>query len=170
MALTIEDGSIVAAADSFVTVAEIRAYATKRGVDLPADDAEVEVLAQKAMDWFVAQEHELAGARVDKAQTLPYPRCGVRLYGFAVDEDEIPSLVKEIQMQASLDANSVDLLPTHAATPGGAIKKEVVDVLETEYHRPGASAIDFTPQLSKLDDLIKPLQAGRGLGLNVARA
>lgn len=169
MALVIEDGTIVADADSFVSVAEIRGYALERGVVLSATDSDVEILARKAMDWFRSIEDTLNGTRVAKAQTLPYPRCNVKVYGFDVEETEIPELVKEIQMQAAFDANTVDLLPTHAATPTGAIKKEVVDVLETEYHRPGASAIDFNPYLGKLDELVKPLQATRGLGLSVFR-
>lgn len=170
MTLTIETGAIVANADSFVTVAEIRTYAIGRGITLPADNEQVEILARKAMDWFIAQEPSLAGTRVDKAQTLPYPRSGVYIHKFEIDNDEIPPLVKEVQMQAAVDANTIDLLPSHAATPTGAVKKEVVDVLEVEYFRAGTSAIDFTPILSKLDDLIKPLQASRGLGLNVFRA
>lgn len=169
MALVIEDGTIVAGADSFVTVAEIRDYALERGIVLSATDSDVEILARKAMDWFRSIEGTLNGTRVAKPQMLPYPRCNVTVYGFDVAETEIPELVKEVQMQAAFDANTVDLLPTHAATPTGAIKKEVVDVLETEYFRPGASAIDFNPHLAKLDELVKPLQTTHSLGLNVFR-
>ena len=51
MALVIEDGSEVSTANSYVTVAEIRTYATTRGVTtIPAVDAEVEVLAIKSME------------------------------------------------------------------------------------------------------------------------
>ena len=167
MALILEDGSIVANAASFVSVAEITAYAVERGVTVSATASDVEILARKAMDWLISKESTLAGVRVDNAQTLPYPRTGVTVHGFEVLSTEIPALIKEVQMQAATDAHSVDLLPTHAATPEGKIKVDKLDVIETEFFRPGSG--DFTPILTKLDDLLKPLQTGRGLGLNVFR-
>ena len=50
MALVIEDGSRVAGANSYVTLAEARAFASARGVTLSAVDATLEPFVIKAFD------------------------------------------------------------------------------------------------------------------------
>ncbi|MBU4707835.1 DnaT-like ssDNA-binding protein, partial [Salmonella enterica] len=42
MALVVEDGSIVAGADSYLSLEDARALAAKYGYALPADDTEAE--------------------------------------------------------------------------------------------------------------------------------
>jgi len=74
MALIIEDGTIVAGADSYATLAVLRAYALKRGVTLSAVDADLEVLAIKAMDYIGSFEDKFQSARTDPVnQLLSFP-------------------------------------------------------------------------------------------------
>ena len=51
MALIIENGTIVANANSYATVAELRGYAALRGATVPTDDAQCEYMLIKAMPF-----------------------------------------------------------------------------------------------------------------------
>ena len=140
MALVIEDGTVVANANSFVTAAEIRSYAAARGITLSAVDAEIDPLAIKAMDYIESVEVQMQGSRTSALQYLPLPRTGMTIYGEDVGANVIPVAAKRAQMQLALDAHSgVDLMPTMS---GAVVKREKVGPLETEY----ASGVDFDGQ------------------------
>lgn len=165
MALTIEDGSIVANANSYNTVAEIRAYATARGSSLPVDDADVEVLAIQATDYLESLYKSYQGYRTDPAnQNLQWPRTGVVLYDdYEVAPDEIPTLLKNAQAQATVEAYEQDLLPNSTQL----VKKEKVDVLEVEYMDGSSDSVSFP----KVDALLKPLfNPSAGFSVRTVRA
>lgn len=96
MALIIEDGSIVAGANSYITVAEYNAWADARfGASrstAPATDAEAEQLILRAMDYFEGQNFQ--GELVEKGQPLQWPRAWVCIDGYVVETNEIPPEVK----------------------------------------------------------------------------
>ena len=159
MALVIEDGSLVAGADSFVTVAEVRAFAEARASDsnLPAADADVEPLVRQAGDYIEALRDDFQGAKITKDQSLQFPRYNVFVDGFEYDADEIPPVLKSAQCQLAIDASGgVDLQPTGDGQP---IKKEKVDVLETEYFT-GSGAPQ--PVLTRARALLRPLLKNGG--------
>lgn len=143
MSLTIEDGTIVEDADSYATVAELRAYATKRGATLPAEDgpgdAACEVLLIVAMDWLAAQSERWKGVKVAQDQPLDWPRDGVVVGGYELPSDAIPEDLKRGQMQLAIDAQTLELQPTiDAAGQVGPVVREKVDVLEVQYAAPTA--------------------------------
>ena len=151
MALIVEDGTIVANANSYNTVAEIRAYAVARGSTLPVADEDVEVLAIQATDYLESFYKKYQGYRTDPAnQVLQFPRTGVVLYDdYEVGSNEIPTLLKNAHAQATIEAYESDLMPNH--TQG--VKKEKVDVLEVEYLDGSSDSVG----LPKVDALIEPL-------------
>lgn len=161
MALIIENGSLVVGADSFVTVAEVRAFAAARASDLSGkSDGEIESAARLAMDYIKGKEREMQGVRVSADQYLPFPREAVYMFGFLVPDDSIPQTLKDAQCQAAIEsAGGLNLMPTG---DGRAIKKEKVDVIETEY-TDGASGAP-QPMLTKVDTLLAPLLKGAGSG------
>lgn len=167
MALVIEDGTVVAGANSFVTVAEIRAFATARGITLPAEDPAVEVFAVKAMDFLIAAEPRMIGRRTDPAnQELPYPRTGVVIYSAELLPDGIPSALKQGQMQLAVDvAQGVPLFPDDTADP--ATKREKVGQIETEYFGPSTAATGGA--LAAAWGFLAPLFRGQGFGLTTVR-
>ena len=59
MALIIENGSIVDNANSFVTAAEMVAYAALRGVTITADTTTQEQQIILAMDYLVSREQSM---------------------------------------------------------------------------------------------------------------
>ena len=110
MALIIEDGSIVAGANSFTTDAEFVAYAAARNLTLPATEAERDALQILAVDYLFSKETEMKGYRVSQDQTLMYPRKGVCAYNFNVASDAIPTSLKNAQMELGIQANTSGLL------------------------------------------------------------
>lgn len=154
MSLVIEDGSIVAGANSYVTVAEIRDYATARGVTLPADNSDVEILAIKAMDYLESQRR-YKGEKVDIDQTLQWPRAGAYVDGFRIPDDSIPRELRFAQMAAAIEAKGADLLPNKDGK--GAVSSETVGPISVSYATSTGSAPTGPSAFSKAWVLLRPL-------------
>lgn len=97
MAITVEDGSIVSGANSYVSEAELTAYATARGVTLSTD---TEQLLIRAMDYI--ESLEFAGYKWTNTQPLQWPRSNVWVDGYLTDADEIPDELKNGLMQTAM--------------------------------------------------------------------
>lgn len=159
MSLIIEDGTIVAGAVSYVTAAEARAWAAKRGVTLSADDAVLEPLLVKACDYLQSIEGNYRGSRVDDAQPLAWPRQKVYLFGntTAIAVTYVPQQLKDAQCQLAIDAGSRDLQPTG---DGREVLMKQVDVLVTQYARSGSGV--NRPILDKAMGILSPLLRSSG--------
>ena len=155
MALTVEDGSGVVGANSYIDVAAARAYATARGVTLPAADADVEVLLVKAMDYIESLRNRYQGERTYTSVTnnLAWPRQGVYVDDEIVAHDAIPQLLKYAQAQLAMDAQTADLMPTGAGRE--VIRERVEGAVEVEYNPLGITNIQ--PVLQKAKALLAPL-------------
>lgn len=96
MALTIEDGSVVTGADSYITATEYQTWADARfgagRSTAPADDAAAELLIRRAMDFF--ETLDFVGYLVEDGQPLQWPRSWVTIDRYAVETTEIPKEVK----------------------------------------------------------------------------
>lgn len=167
MALIIEDGSLPAGANSYITVADARAYAGARASTFPADDPSAEVLLIKSMDYLESFRARYSGAKYTKEQALQWPRDGAQVDGFDIETDEIPQVLKDAQAACAVElaAGVAELLPTNAT--GREVIRKVIDVLETEW-TPGAGAAPL-PIMRKVEALLRPLFAGGGLGLSTIR-
>lgn len=134
MALVIEDGTLVANANSFVTRQEIIDYAAARGITIPDADAS-DVFAINAMDFLWASC--LQGDLVEATQGTPYPRSGL-LEGDTVEDYvySIPLNVKRAQLQLALDSfNGIELTPS--AAEAAQLKRSKVGPIEEEFFAPG---------------------------------
>lgn len=167
MSLVIENGTIVPNAQSYVTVAEVIAFAAARGIVLPATtDAAVEILIHKAMDLLESIEAQFQGTRVSDTQVLAWPRKDVSLNGFPVAETTIPALLKKGLCQLATDAATTDLMPIGT---GREVIEEKVDVLSTKYAERGNTAPQ--PHLTAFYAAIDPLLASGGVfNLELTRA
>ncbi len=129
MALIIEDGSIVAGADSFATVAEFATYAAKYGRSVTDDAEAVESLLRRAalqmdaLDW--------KGTTVSRDQPLSWPRYGVIIEGWEYPSNVVPAKVKSGQMALAAEIYADDSAPDDLKP--GPIIREKVGPLETEY-------------------------------------
>lgn len=126
MTIIVEDGSGVAFADVYATVAEADALATATGdphswVARTVADKEVALrLAASYLDRTFGRRY--SGCRVDKDQSLFWPRTGASYNdGWNISNDELPVAVKNASIQAALRiGNSEDLEAT--PTTDGTIK------------------------------------------------
>lgn len=164
MALIIEDGTGKSDAQSYVTVTELRAFATMRGVTLPPEEASVEVLLVKASDYLLSLESEYQGHRVNSDQALSFPRTGLTINCEPFADDAIPLAVKNAQMQAAIEASSgVDLSPSTTKYP--LYREKIEGAVERQFMTPRQLSTTpdgsfFTPSFPKVDAFIFPVLRG----------
>src|SRR3546814_1420651 len=102
MALVIEDGTIVAGANSYIDVPAAKVYASARGVDLGTDDAVTEQRLLSAMDYLESLSYK--GLRTDPdVQSLAWPRTGVTFDGRTFGPNTIPPQLKNAQAQLVIE-------------------------------------------------------------------
>lgn len=152
--LTVEDGSIVANANSFVTEQQIVDYALARGVTLPfttePEQDAVAVLGIKAADYLRILPWK--GEVVEITQTMPWPRKNLYVTP-SFPENAVPSQVIEAQlMLALLVKNGVVLIPTALGT--GYLIKEKIGPIENVYSEKVGVSTDGLPILPGVAGLL----------------
>lgn len=162
MTLIVEDGTGLATAESYASVASLDAYAAAHGS--PAAWTAAGVVAKEAAlryaSTWVDGRYLWRGIVLRTTQRLSWPRSG------AVDPDGreltgVPARLVELVCQAALE-HLVESLTAPAAR-GGAVASERVGSLEVSYF-PGAPG---GRSFSYLDDLADPLTSDAGRGHNV---
>lgn len=127
--LIIENGTIVAGAESFATAAELVAYAANFGRVIPADTPSQEALLRRAALQMDALNWK--GRAVNRDQALVWPRFNVCRNGWVLPSNTIPAQIKAGQMALATEIHADDLSPPEQRL--GAISREKVGPLETEY-------------------------------------
>ena len=102
MAVIVEDGNIITGANSYVTEAEVVAYAAARGTTILLADAEQ--LIVKSMDYI--ESLAFIGIKSTEAQPLQWPRYNATVDGYLIDSDEIPSELTKGQLETILAINA----------------------------------------------------------------
>lgn len=166
--LIVEDGSIVPFADSYVSLADARSLADKFGMALPADDTEAEAALRNGSLYVDLQEPSMCGRRVSAAQTMAFPRTGIRLFGFDVSRTSIPTQVIRAQVIAAVEyGKGTDV---RASSDGRATSLERVEgAVTVEYFNNGATGALTT--ITAAMDALRPLLCGanNGSSFNVFR-
>jgi hypothetical protein len=163
MTLIIEDGTIVAGAESYASASDLAAYALKYGYTVPATTVEQEQLLMKAM--LTVESKAYQGYRTDSIQSLSFPRTGVYVDDILLDSDSIPSQLSDGQMAMAVDGYTTDFLPvTDPTTKGSITHEEVVGAVVRKYAANSSSSKDtILPTSSKAETLLKPLtKSNRG--------
>lgn len=127
--LTIEDGTVVAGADSFATLDEFVDYSANYGVTISDDDVTNEALLRRA--YLQMDGMAWKGCPVSGDQTGAWPRYGAVRNGYAIDSGSIPDQIVMGQMALAAEIYRDDLDPPESRT--GAIKSETVGPLSTTY-------------------------------------
>lgn len=164
MPLIIEDGSIVENANSYLTVQEVRDFASARGYSLPNQDSEVEVLVIKAMDYLESLADKYKGVKTAPSeQELQWPRYDVYVEEQYVESYLIPKSIKNALAQCVVESVSAPLV----SAPQPTVKKNKVDIIETEYFDSGVSRseVDFT----RIESFLAPLIKSSGFSIGVVR-
>ena len=132
MPLTVEDGTGMAAAQSYISVADADTHFSARGITLwdTMLDVEKEQALTRATDYLVqVYRTRWMGDRVTATQALDWPREGVEVGGFDIDEDVVPAEVKRACAEMAFKAASGEL----AADIERLTKREKVGPIEVEY-------------------------------------
>lgn len=137
MALIVENGTGLATAESYASVAQASARMTALGNDTWATitTAQMEEALRRATAYMVqAYRNRWAGTRLLRAQALDWPRYGVSTDGFTIESTIVPTEVVNACIDLALKAAAGDL----NADLTRAIIREKVGPLETEYSAHGA--------------------------------
>lgn len=161
--LVVEDGSVVIGAESYASIDEFKLYCEKFGIDISdKDDSELEIALRKATNYIEsAYSQRFKGERVSSDQSLSFPRAGVVVNGFGLAANFVPDSIKNASFELANKSFSVDLFTDNE---GATIKREKVDVIETEYQI-GASSIRFTMVAA----ILAPYLKSSGFSLNISR-
>lgn len=153
-ALTVEDGTGVIGANSYIELVDARDYFTARKLTIPNEDDQVEALLIQAVDYLESMPMtRFKGTWIYGPGYLQWPREGVWIENFQIPNDEIPQLLKDVQCQLAHELQTYNPLPT---SDGRVIKRERVDVVETEYAVTAASGTPV-PVLRKVEAMLAPL-------------
>lgn len=161
--LIIEDGSIVANANSFVTDEEYKAYAKLKGYSIPATQPDREANLVNAYDFLnFTYEQRLQGSRVTpQTQTGIMPRNYIYAYGALVANDSIPQDFKNAQMLASFSIN--DGVDTNAVKDSANLAGfSVGSGAYSETYQSGSS----TPTLAQMPAVSRVLKPYTNAGLS----
>lgn len=158
MTIEVEDGTGKTDSNSYISLAEARVYASARGVTLSSDDATLEPLLIKAMDYIEALALRFVGTPTNATQALQWPRADVVFGEDDYPDSGIPTSLKTAQCRLVLEqARGVDIMPT---VTGAFVKREKVGPIETEY----SEAVNVTgqPSMPLVDSMLAPLLTNSG--------
>lgn len=158
--LFVEDGTLVAGANSYNTLAEIRAYAIKRGRVISTDDDTIIAYAIRAMDYLESFRGRYKGSLIAVTQALAFPRHGVKADGITYADTDMPLLIKSAQCQLVIDINGgLDLQPTFDRSLSERIKRNKIGPLDKEFFDDQPLPPQLTAVISMLDPLLRSAMA-----------
>ena len=170
MPLIIEDGTGVPNANSYVNVADLRAFADARGISVPSNDAEGDTAIERAL--IAAMDYLqyvpcYQGAQTDSEQALEWPRTGVYFNGSLYNSAAIPKQLKEAENRLAIEVlNGTVLMPNVVAAD--YVTEETVGPITTKYADP--TKVGIAPSFPMIDAVLAPLLCGQAAGfLNVYR-
>jgi hypothetical protein len=169
MSLIVEDGTGLAGAESFCSVAAATVYHATRGNAAwaaLASDTVREQMLRKAADYMEAvYRSKWDGFRISAGQALSWPRNDVPVKDFAgfYENDTVPAVVANACAELALRAITGGLAPDVKRL----VKRIKVDVIETEY---ADGATPYT-RYRAVDNMLEPFFGGSsGMNIKVVRA
>jgi hypothetical protein len=167
MTLLVEDGTVVAGAESYTSVAAATAYHLARGNSTWASltTGQMEEALRRATDYMEqAYRDRWSGLRMTSTQALSWPRAFSPIKdrtGYYAS-DAVPTIVANACAELALRAAAADLFPD--LTRG--VLKEKVGPIEVEYD-PASPAWSI---LRQIDSMLRPFfNSGGGLFHGVVR-
>ncbi|AUS00516.1 head completion adaptor [Vibrio phage 1.276.O._10N.286.54.E4] len=116
-------------ADSMVGISDARLRAIQLGVDLPAEDAELEVALIKGNVYLASLC--FYGEVVTPFQKCPFPREGIAINNNEYPSDQIPQQAIDAQIVSAAYAATSDIYTV--VDNDKRVKRKKIDVIDTEY-------------------------------------
>lgn len=166
MALTPEDGTGLANADSYISLSDATARHLSLGsaawAAAASDTVREQALRRATVYMEQAYRSRWSGQRVNSTQALSWPRYGVVVDCWTVDSDSVPAEIANACADLALKALSDDL---NADLTRGVVRKKVGPI-ETEYDR-------LSPQSKRfpaIDMALSPYLKGSAANVGLVRA
>lgn len=160
MALIVEDGTGLADADSYISLADARTYAENYGYSLPATDPEAEILIRQGT--LDVDANEMKGSKLLDTQSLSVPRVDVYCDGYLKDIDYqllVAGRASVIYASARFGGASV-----RGIDNGKEVKlEEVPNAVKREFFESGSTGATVT--VTEAEDMLKCLVDNQGNGL-----
>ena len=160
--IIVENGSIVAGANSYVSLIDARTILAAYGQDLNTDDTIAEQELLSAARYIESFRNSFKGIKSTREQTMQWPRRNAYIDGYLIPTDEIPVELVNAQAFAAYEVSAGNnLQPTD---DGRKIASEKVDVLEVSYFESSATS---STQIYKvvMDELKGLLQSSNSIPL-----
>lgn len=143
--IIVEDGTIVANANSYIDVTYLNAFATDRGFTLPSTTNEKEILIIKAMDYLEAKCFK--GEKSIADQELQWPRDNVYIDCELLNTDVIPEVLKRALAQLVVEQHlGTALYPVpRTSTVQGFVTQKTVGPLTKKFSAFGGTVSSITP-------------------------
>ena len=159
MALVVEDGTGLANADSYISVADADAYhaAVGRESSWTDKDEDTKEFELRKATRYLLQFYSLhwKGARVSSTQRLCWPRTGAVVYGFEVASDQVPQDVKFACAELAFKSiNGTELAPDLKPRK----KRTKVGPIETEFFENTVQSVIYR----EVGGMLKPYINGAG--------
>ena len=156
--LIVEDGSVVANANSYITYDYADSYHSLRGNTAWASGAVLDkqyaiIRATQAIDSLYKTKWK--GEQSDYGtQELEWPRQGVYVNSTEIDDDVIPTAIKKAVCEGALRELAESGVLTPDLDRGGEIKRVKADTVEVEYMEGANSSTTLTAIDGLLADLV----------------
>jgi len=164
MALIVEDGTVVANANSYSTLVDAQAFLTSIGLDDVSIDEPSMIRAYYYVNSF---ESNYQGCRISADQTGSFPRQGVSINGFLLASDSIPSQI----IQAQAYSAYYEFVTPGITQPNGngaeITHEEVTGAVAIDYAQSGISSDTFN--ISTVDNLLTQLYGSLGAFIKAVR-
>lgn len=134
MTLTVEDGTGVAGADTYVDVAYVSAFATARNLTFTGTTAAQEAAIRAGLSYVDHQgRFPFRGSKTSATARTEWPRTGAsEFYGPAIPETYVPWRVQDAQALAAILVLGGTVLQAKLDR-GGKIASKKMDVLSVTY-------------------------------------
>lgn len=161
MSLIIEDGTIVAGAESYASVSDADVYLSSRGITTWTDllNIEREQALRRATDYM--REYAWKGQIVDTVQALDWPRQKIFIWGSEIANNVIPKEVKNACIELAWRGASGPLNPDMKSNDASNryITKQVQRVgpidVETTFASRGQMAAPTRPVYPAVNVMLK---------------
>lgn len=171
--MIVEDGTIVANADSYVTVAEADAYLAARGMDTAwalLSNTVKESLLVRAVDYMqAAYRARWKGHRSWDTQSLDWPRQGVLMtdmpIGQQIQYNTIPRELKAGQIELALRQMADQATPLMRDLERGVVS-EGVGPLSVTYDTNSPQQVRY----AQVENLLAPLMHSSGSMVRLGRS
>lgn len=164
MALVVEDGTGLATAESYISVADADARHTALGNTAWTGTEAVKEAALRRATAYMEQAFRARwkGTRLLRDQGLSWPRYGAEADGYTLESTYVPADIANACADLALRALTAEL----NADLTRAVIREKVGPLETEYAPHGAEAVRYR----SIDMALAPYLKGSGAMATLVRA